>query len=290
MNDSPNNDASTEDRGSNPSQGGTAADAPRDAAHAATTSAADDPLAALEKGLDNSTLAETPDVDIQEYMAAKRRMALMTRRFIQFGTPFVLILGFVAYWKLTGHSTRSLASVFRPGQKEVATTTGAPSNFSVVGNTAPVPDVAGGAIVHSKKDPYIAKDLHDYVYNELTAISPNEREALRSFYGVVGQNFRSQTATFDVLREKVIPAYEKFVHGAEVIHPKTPEVQGLHQYFLRSAQVKLLAFKHMLEGQSDPTGTWQFGVKAEFTASAQFANQFKAHAAALAKDQGVTLP
>jgi len=124
MNDSSTNDASLEDRGAHTTTA--AASEP-----AAATPAADDPLAALEKGLDSSTLAETPGVDIQEYMAAKRRMAQLTRRLFQFGTPFVLILGFVVYWKLTGHSTRSLASVFRPGQKAAATATGTPSHMQL---------------------------------------------------------------------------------------------------------------------------------------------------------------
>jgi hypothetical protein len=54
--------------------------------------------------------------------------------------------------------------------------------------------------------------------------------------------------------------------------------------------VKELAFRHLLEGKGDKSAAWQYGVKAEFEASTQLANQFKVMVSSLAEDQGIKLP
>lgn len=175
--------------------------------------------------------------------------------------------------------------------EEPANTAGDKPGFSLgTDNTKANAAAVPGTIKKTKKSKAVAQDLNDYVNKDLRKINPDELTALTAFDKVTGRNYTNETVTFKVVRDTVLPAYTRFVKRAEAIEPKTPEVKNVHQFFVQSARVKQLAFRHLLEGQGDKSAAWQFGVKAEFEASTQLANQFKIMVSSLAEDQGVKLP
>lgn len=234
------------------------------------------------------TVLDEPDVDVSEYLEAKKRAARRTRRFLQFAIGVAVVAVPVTYLKINGALSRNgIRRVLQ--QKEVEPATNASRN-STFGLGTGTDATAVGTIAKTKKSKAIAQDLTDYVYKDLKSINTDELKALTAFDSVTGNNFISEATTFATVRDSVIPTYTRFVQRAEAIQPKTPEVAAVHKVFVQSAKVKALAFRHLLEGRGDKSASWQYGVKAEFDASAQLANQFKNRIGSLAGDQDVKLP
>jgi hypothetical protein len=235
------------------------------------------------------SVLDEPDVDVSEYLEAKQRAARRTRRFLQFALGVAVIAIPVTYLKLNGSfSSNGIRRALN--QKVDAPSATNNSTFGLSTNNPGVPTPAPGTIAKTKKSKAIADDLKNYVFTDLKNINPDELKALTAFDRVTGKNFTTESNTFATVRDSVIPAYSRFAQRAEAIQPKTPEVRAIHQVFVQSAKVKELAFRHLLEGRGDKTAAWQFGVKAEFDASAQLANQFKAQINSIASDQDVKLP
>lgn len=236
----------------------------------------------------SAILDETPDVDLDRYLAAQERASRRASLIGKFLLGFIPVIALLAYLRMAGYLHRPVPAAAPSAANTVAGD--AKGGFSLTHTNAGLTARPVITPTHTKKDPAVAKDLTNYVYKDLKAINPDERQALTAFAGVTGQNFHNAAVTFLTIRQKVVPAYARFLAGAEAIHPSTAPVQAVHRLFVASAKVKMLGFKHMLEGEDDPQGLWQFGVKAEFDGSAQFANQFQAQVSQLAQDQGVKLP
>ncbi|MBC8104906.1 MAG: hypothetical protein H7Z41_20215 [Cytophagales bacterium] len=248
-----------------------------------------------ESGIGSSVLDE-PGINVSEYLASQQRAARRTRRFLQFALGVAVIAIPVTYLKLSGSfSTDSVKralgrKVESPKSGSPGGTAGSAPGFSLT-DASRNPDGTVNAVPKkTKKSKAIAQDLTDYVYKDLKRVNRDELKALTAFDRVTGKNFTTESLTFSAVQDTVLPSYVRFVRQAESIRPKTAEVQAIHRIFVQSAKVKLLAFEHLSEGKGDKTASWQYGVKAEFDASAQFANQFKVLVNSLANDQGITLP
>ncbi len=236
------------------------------------------------------SVLDGPEVDVSEYLEAKQRAAQRTRRFLQFALGVAVIAVPVTYLKLNGSlSTNGIRRTLR--QKVVEPGNGASnSKFGLAAPNNPANSAATKVIPKTVKSKAVAEDLKKYVFNDLKRINPDELRALAAFDRVTGKNFTTESNTFSTVRDTILPSYSRFIQQAEAIQPKTPEVQAVHKIFIQSAKVKILAFRHLLEGRGDSSSAWQYGVKAEFDASAQLANQFKLQINGLAADQDVTLP
>lgn len=244
----------------------------------------------LEQDFVPSVLDE-PSVDVSQYLEAKQRAARRTRRFLQFALGVAVIGIPVTYLKVNhALSANGLRRALNQKVVEPPRSAASSSTFGLSPGTTGTDPSLPGTIAKTKKSKAIAKDLTDYIYKDLRGINPEELKALTAFDGVTGKNFTTEAATFAAVRDSIIPAYGQFVQRAEAIQPKTPEVRAVHQIFVQSARVKALAFRHLLEGRGDKANAWQYGVKAEFDASAQLANQFKVQISSLASDQDVKLP
>ena len=234
------------------------------------------------------TVLDEPDIDVAEYLEAKKRAARRTRRFLQFALGVAIIAIPVTYLKVNG--AFSTNGIRRALHQKVEDPKGGPSS-STFGLA--VPDgqkESTSTIQKTVKSKAVAEDLKKYVFNDLKKVNPEELKVLRAFDAVTGRNFTTESSTFSTVRDTIIPSYAHFVQQAEAIQPKTPEVRAIHKIFVQSAKVKALAFRHLLEGRGDTTSAWQYGVKAEFDASAALAQEFKEQINSLAADQDVVLP
>ena len=234
------------------------------------------------------SVLDEPDVDVTEYLEAKQRAARRTRRFLQFALGVAVIAIPVTYLKMNGAFSSNGIRRALNRKPEAPQNSASSSTFGLATPNGQAKST--GAIQKTVKSKAVAQDLKNYVFNDLKNINPDELKALRAFDEVTGKNFTTESSTFSTVRDTVIPSYARFVQRAEAIQPKTPEVQAVHKVFVQSAKVKALAFRHLLEGRGDTTSAWQYGVKAEFDASAELANQFKVQINSLAADQDVTLP
>lgn len=234
------------------------------------------------------SVLDEPNVNVSEYLEAKQRAARRTRRFLQFAVGIAVIAVPFTYLKMNGTLSRN--GIKRALNQKVDEPANSPAKNSTFGLSAGVDPSVAGTVTKTKKSKAVAQDLTNYVYKDLKGINVDELKALTAFDRVTGRNFTTEAATFAAVQNEVIPAYGRFVLRAAAIQTKTPEVSAVHKVFVQSAKVKALAFRHLLEGRGDKTASWQYGVKAEFDASAQLANQFKVQIGSLAGDQDVTLP
>jgi hypothetical protein len=229
-----------------------------------------------------SVLEDTPEIDVDAYIAAQERSARRAKNFLKFAAGVAVIAIPLTIASMGGRL--SFHGLGHPAP------TPSPGSFSLSPTTPSADGVSPQMRAVLKKDPAVAADLAQYAYHDLKAINPDERTALMAFSGVTQKNFRNLQLTYATLGQTVIPAYTRFVQEAEAIHPKTAPVQEIHRLFLRSAKVKLLAFKHIQEGEDDPDAVWQYGVKAEFYASGMLAKQFSQAVNELGRIEGVKMP
>ncbi|MES2461390.1 MAG: hypothetical protein V4671_12475 [Armatimonadota bacterium] len=233
------------------------------------------------------SVLDEPGVDVEEYLQSKQKAARRTRRFLQFALGVAVIAIPVTYLKINGRlNSNTVRQALNQKVDAPTKTAGGNPTFSLGTDPSPLKVT----IPKTKKSKAVAQDLTNYVYKDLKDINLDELKALAAFDKVTGKNFTTDAVTFTVVRDTVIPAYSRFTRQAEAIQPKTLEVRAVHKIFVQSAKVKELAFRHLLEGQGDKTAAWQYGVKAEFGASAELANVFKSSVSSLAEDQGVKLP
>lgn len=94
----------------------------------------------------------------------------------------------------------------------------------------------------------VASDLAAYVNDGILKVADMETQALAAYAGVVGTNYTSDQAVYDVLRHNVVPLYGQFLIALKDITPQTSEVRQLHALYLRGAEIMLQGFETKLLG------------------------------------------
>ena len=141
----------------------------------------------------------------------------------------------------------------------------------------------------TKGDP-IREDLRHYVSIGLPSIAPAERRALDDFNQIVKASPPTDPETQRIIRDRVLPEYERYVMAASALKPQTPEVQKIHRLFMQCAQNKLEVFRYMTEGD----GLRDLAQRTKAANISKLAttknNEFQEAAIRLATDHGVALP
>ena len=82
----------------------------------------------------------------------------------------------------------------------------------------------------------IAPDLVVYVNHGILDISSLEAEALQKYASVTGNNYTSDSAVYETLKNDVIPVYKKFLEMLKKIRMQTDEVEQLHSIYVLGAE------------------------------------------------------
>jgi len=92
----------------------------------------------------------------------------------------------------------------------------------------------------------VQQDLLNYINVELSKVTPLEKEAIKHYESVTGENYKDDLTTYTVLRDKVIPIYNDFQEKLKSIKPHTEEVKNLHKTYIKTANLYYKAFTMML--------------------------------------------
>jgi len=88
----------------------------------------------------------------------------------------------------------------------------------------------------------IAPDLVGYVNFGILDISSLEAEALKKYASVTGDNYTSDSAVYETLKNDVIPVYNKFLEMLKKIRAQTDEVEQLHAIYVQGAETMYKGF------------------------------------------------
>jgi len=81
----------------------------------------------------------------------------------------------------------------------------------------------------------VAMDLINYVNQGLHNIAAIEKESLEQYAAVIGENYTTDERVYKILKEEVLPLYNRFYVLLKEIEPKTIEVRELHQIYVKAA-------------------------------------------------------
>jgi hypothetical protein len=90
--------------------------------------------------------------------------------------------------------------------------------------------------------------LVNYVNHGILNIADYEKMALERYASVTGENYTTDQAVYDALKDYVIPGYERFLQGLENIRPEEEEIRKLHGFYLRGTEALLEGFKIKMAG------------------------------------------
>lgn len=93
-----------------------------------------------------------------------------------------------------------------------------------------------------------ASDLIEYVNQDILAVSKLELKAFKHYAALTGENFTTNAAAVEVLKNDVIPAYGRFLYLLRKIEPQTDEVGRLHAILIRGSEIIYNGFKIKLTG------------------------------------------
>jgi len=88
----------------------------------------------------------------------------------------------------------------------------------------------------------IAADVVRYVNQGILDISGLEAEALKKYASVTGNNYTSDSAVYETLKNDVIPVYNKFLEMLKKIPVQTDEVQQLHAIYVQGVETMYNGF------------------------------------------------
>lgn len=94
----------------------------------------------------------------------------------------------------------------------------------------------------------VAKDLVDYVNQDILGIAELEGNALRSYAAVVGENYTTDEAVYTAMKNEVVPTYKRFLDLLKTISRQTEEVKELHAIYVRGADMMYNGFRTKLMG------------------------------------------
>jgi hypothetical protein len=94
----------------------------------------------------------------------------------------------------------------------------------------------------------------EYLNDGILRIYELEQSALKHYAGVTGENYSSDEALYEALKESVIPTYSRFVMLLEEIQPPNDELVALHSIYIKSAHSFQTGFAILLAaiGKKDP--------------------------------------
>ena len=108
----------------------------------------------------------------------------------------------------------------------------------------------------------IAPDLVGYVNHGILDISSLETEALQKYASVTGNNYTSDSAVYETLKNNVIPVYNTFLEMLKKIRAQTDEVRQLHAIYVQGAEKMYKGFvakKQAIESKNELKLTYANG-------------------------------
>jgi len=93
--------------------------------------------------------------------------------------------------------------------------------------------------------------LTNYVNRDILGIAELETAAWKNYMAVVGENYTSDRAVLEALKNDVIPIYERFVDLLEQIQSDDGEISRLHALYIQGANNVLNGFRVKLTGIED---------------------------------------
>lgn len=94
----------------------------------------------------------------------------------------------------------------------------------------------------------VAWDLTEYVNQGILGIAELERRPLTRYASARGENYTTEEHLYIVLKNDVVPEYERFLSLLRQIKPKTAEVRKLHFHYLQGAENICRGFKIKILG------------------------------------------
>ncbi len=94
----------------------------------------------------------------------------------------------------------------------------------------------------------VAPDLVTYVNQGILNISALEKKAFESYASVTGQNYTSDEAVFNALKDDVIPTYSRYIYLLKKIEVDTLEVLQLHRIYIQGAELLEKGFRTKMSG------------------------------------------
>ena len=89
----------------------------------------------------------------------------------------------------------------------------------------------------------VRKDLINYLNVEVGPLKALETEAVDAWNANTGNNYKDDPTLYSALNETIIPKFAEFTTKLEMIKPKTPEVQKIHDILLEAAKLRNEGFK-----------------------------------------------
>lgn len=100
----------------------------------------------------------------------------------------------------------------------------------------------------------VTKDILNYVNNQLPPLAELEDVSVRAWESVSGDNYIDDETMYDTLEKTILPQYSDFVTKLKAITVETPELQEVHNLYIKGATSQLEAFqtvKKAIEEEND---------------------------------------
>ena len=94
----------------------------------------------------------------------------------------------------------------------------------------------------------VAKELVNYINQDVLSIAELEEIALTSYASVSGENYQSDQLFYQTLKINVLPVYKRFVSLLHEIDPQSEPVRNLHAIYSRAAETRLRGFETVMIG------------------------------------------
>lgn len=94
----------------------------------------------------------------------------------------------------------------------------------------------------------ITMDLAEYVNQGILNISSLEKRAFVSYSSVTGENYTSDQAVYEALKDEVIPIYERFVYLLKKVECPEEEIKQIHVIYIEGSETIERGFKIKLNG------------------------------------------
>jgi uncharacterized protein YutE (UPF0331/DUF86 family) len=91
----------------------------------------------------------------------------------------------------------------------------------------------------------LESDLDQYL-EEFNEVAHLETEAIDSYLSVVGANYTNDEVFYSVIKDDVVPKYEKFISEIEKIESSNEQIQQLHEEYKKGVKLNYEAMKKFL--------------------------------------------
>lgn len=135
----------------------------------------------------------------------------------------------------------------------------------------------------------IQDDLLDYINNKFMKAHQLERQALDHYENVSGEHYVNDETLFRALSKDIIPVYKKFIHELENATPKTSAVNGIHQSYIKAANLQYDAFTGMHDALKIKDAKALAAAKNKLEESRRLFGKIRTKLARLAKKENIQI-